>query len=191
MDEWIHAHPNEHLTVDPTPVAPAQVETTSDKTAEQTNSGSKKVVTEDWVMPMEGDIVALADIPDQVFSSGAMGAGFAINPTIDNSGKSQVIAPTSGTVAVVFPTKHAVCLKTDTGDEIIIHVGIDTVALNGEGFETLVKVGDTVTAGTPLLNVDWNTIQAKAPSIITPIIFNSMDKGEQITIENGKPVVSG
>ncbi len=198
MDEWMHAHPNEHLTVEPvaieTPKADETVEkseTDTEKTAEKAESTTKKVIAEDWVMPMEGDIVALADIPDPVFSSGSMGAGFAINPKVDATGKGQVVAPTSGTISVVFPTKHAICLTTDAGDEMILHIGIDTVNLKGEGFESLVKVGDKVSAGTPLLNVEWNNIQAKAPSIITPIIFNSLNEGQQVAIENGKPVVSG
>ncbi len=194
MDEWMHAHPNEHLTVTPVSVATPKSDDTTKaqavETVEKAENTTKKIIAKDWVMPMEGDIVELADIPDPVFSSGSMGAGFAIKPKVDVTGKGQIVAPTLGTVSVVFPTKHAICLTTDAGDEMIIHVGIDTVNLRGDGFESLVKVGDKVSAGTPLLNVEWNVIQAKAPSIITPIIFNSLNKGEKIVIENGKPVVS-
>ncbi len=218
MDEWMHAHPNEHLTVAPVAVMPAQAAETADNTdatadvtaeadsaleqpksvteqpVEQAESDSEsnvnaKVVAEDWLMPMDGDIVDLADIPDPAFSSGAMGAGFAINPTVTAGTKGQVVAPTAGVISAIFPTKHAICIDTDDGEELIIHVGIDTVNLQGEGFETLINVDDKVTAGTPLLNVDWAFISDKAPSIITPIIFSSMDDGQQISIADGKPVV--
>lgn len=76
-------------------------------------------------------------------------------------------------------------------EELLIHVGIDTVSLEGQGFEQLVTVGEQVQPGTPLLNVDWATVQAKAPSIITPILFTTMDDGDcAIVVQNGKPVLA-
>lgn len=138
----------------------------------------------DWVMPVEGEIIALAAIPDPAFSSGAIGAGFGIKPS-----GGQIVAPTAAEVTLVFPTNHAIGLITPDGQELLIHVGLDSVTLQGEGFDSLVKAGDKVSPGTPLLNVDWALLAEKTPSTITPIIFSSMTDGQQIEIQSGKPVL--
>ena len=100
-----------------------------------------------------------------MFAQGTMGPGVAIAPTGDT-----IVAPADATVASVFPTGHAIGLALADGTELLIHVGIDTVDMKGDGFETLVKAGDTVTAGTPLLRFDAAKIRAAGHSAVTPII---------------------
>ncbi len=115
--------------------------------------------------PIAGRVLALADVPDPMFSQGVMGPGLAIDPTGDT-----VVSPADAKVASVFPTNHAIGLELADGTELLIHVGIDTVNLKGDGFELLVTAGDTVTAGTPLLRFDASKIRAAGLSPITPVI---------------------
>lgn len=115
--------------------------------------------------PVAGTVVALADVPDAMFAQGTMGPGLAIDPAGDT-----VVAPAAGTVASVFPTGHAIGLALDAGTELLIHIGIDTVGMEGDGFETLVKTGDHVEAGTPLIRFDPAKIRAAGLSPITPVI---------------------
>lgn len=115
--------------------------------------------------PVEGTVVALADVPDAMFAQGTMGPGLAIDPAGDT-----VVAPAAGTVASVFPTGHAIGLAPAAGTELLIHIGIDTVGMKGDGFETLVKTGDHVEAGTPLIRFDPAKIRAAGLSPITPVI---------------------
>lgn len=149
-------------------------------------SSSDTVLPSDWKMPVEGQVLPLSEIPDSVFSSGAMGAGFAIKPS-----GGQVVSPVAGRVESIFPTKHAIMLKTNEGLEILIHIGIDTVNLKGEGFTALVEAGATVSIGTPLMEVDWAGIEKKVPSTITPIIFTGLTDEQQIEVQSGKPVLVG
>lgn len=122
--------------------------------------------------PLNGEVVPLEQVPDPVFSQKMMGEGIAIMPT---DGK--VHAPIDGTVVLVADTKHAVGLKSNDGTEILIHIGLETVNLKGEGFTPLVNAGDKITVGQPLIEVDWAYIQEHATSMITPIIItNSEDK---------------
>ncbi|RHW44864.1 PTS beta-glucoside transporter subunit EIIBCA [Bombilactobacillus bombi] len=132
--------------------------------------------------PLTGTIVPLADIKDEVFSSGAMGQGVAIEPSVG-----EVIAPADATVQMVFPTGHAVGLTTDDGAEILIHIGMDTVQLDGKGFETLVKKGDHVTAGQLLVKFDIDTIKDAKLEVTTPIIItNTKNYHEVKTVATGK-----
>ncbi len=132
---------------------------------------------ETFVSPIKGEVKPLSEVPDQVFSQKMMGDGFAILPT-----DGTVVSPVSGTIVTFFPTKHAIGIQSDAGREILIHVGIDTVNLEGEGFEALVEQGDHVEMGQPLLNVDLAYIEEHATAIITPIIFTNLFEGETITI---------
>jgi len=115
--------------------------------------------------PVEGRVLALSEVPDAMFAEGTMGPGVAIDPTGDT-----VVAPAAGTVASVFPTGHAIGLALDDGTELLIHIGIDTVGLKGDGFETLVKAGDRVSAGTALVRFDAGKIRAAGLSTVTPVI---------------------
>ncbi|MGW9113170.1 N-acetylglucosamine-specific PTS transporter subunit IIBC [Microbacterium sp. NPDC055683] len=115
--------------------------------------------------PVAGAVVPLASVPDATFADGIMGPGIAIEPT-----DGTVVAPADATVGHVFDTGHAVALVLDGGVELLIHVGIDTVAMKGEGFRTLVEAGARVTEGTPLLEVDLEAIRRAGHPTVTPVI---------------------
>lgn len=122
------------------------------------------------VSPLTGNVRSLENVPDPVFAQKMMGDGFAIEPT-----DGVVVSPIHGEVVQVFPTKHAVGLRSDQGLEILIHVGIDTVHMNGEGFEAYVKAGDRVKAGDLLLSFDLTLVQQKAKSSLTPMVITNGD----------------
>lgn len=123
------------------------------------------------IAPINGKIVPLEEVPDAVFSGKMMGDGLAIMP---KDGK--VYAPIDGEVVLVADTKHAVGLKAKDGTELLIHIGLETVMLKGEGFTTLVKAGDEVKVGEPLVEVDWAYIGEHASSTITPIIVTNSEE---------------
>lgn len=132
--------------------------------------------------PMIGKVVKLADVPDEVFASGAMGAGIAIDPT-----DGIVVAPANAEVTLLFPTKHAIGLKTEDGLELLIHVGMDTVSLAGKGFKSFVEAGDTVQAGQKLLEFDVNTIKEAGLPVIAPIVItNSADFEDVLTTQESR-----
>lgn len=123
---------------------------------------------ETLVTPIVGDVVALADVNDPVFSSGAMGQGVAVKPS-----QGVVYAPADAEVSIAFPTGHAFGLKTTDGAEVLIHVGIDTVTMNGEGFEAKVAQGDKVKAGDVLGTFDSNKIAAAGLDDTTMVIVTN------------------
>lgn len=125
--------------------------------------------------PLAGVVVPLSEVPDPTFAQGIMGPGVAIRPSGDT-----VVAPADGTVGATFDSSHAIALELDDGTELLIHVGIDTVQMKGDGFETLVEKGARVTAGTPLLRFDTAKIAAAGYSAITPVIVLN---DENATIE--------
>ncbi|WP_409252674.1 glucose-specific PTS transporter subunit IIBC [Bacillus sp. SCS-153A] len=139
---------------------------------------NEEFANEKFVSPITGEIKDLSEVPDQVFSQKMMGDGFAILPS-----EGIIVSPVEGKVVNVFPTKHAIGLESKGGKEVLIHVGIDTVKLQGEGFESLINEGDQVEAGQPLLKVDLDYIKNNAPSTITPIIFTNLKEGQTVTIE--------
>lgn len=121
--------------------------------------------------PLSGRLLPLSQVPDQAFSQKILGDGFAIDPT---DGK--VLSPVDATVVQIFRTGHAIGLETDSGVEILIHIGIDTVKLNGKGFTALVQNGQKVKAGQELISFDLELIKSIAPSMITPIVFTNMER---------------
>ncbi|MGG4170134.1 glucose-specific PTS transporter subunit IIBC [Rossellomorea vietnamensis] len=169
--------------------APRRVETNANEEVEQqieeVNPEALQTErnNEKFVAPITGEIKDITEVPDQVFSGKMMGDGFAIVPT-----EGTIVSPITGKVVNVFPTKHAIGLESKAGREVLIHVGIDTVKLEGKGFEALVKEGDQVEAGQPLLEVDLDYIKANAPSIMTPIVFTNLKEGQQVTIEKSGKV---
>ncbi len=131
--------------------------------------------------PMKGKVEPLSNAPDEAFAGGVMGEGVVITPE-----DSFVYAPENGEVTMVFDTKHAIGLKTDSGVELLIHVGIDTVKLNGEGFETFVKVGQKVKKGEKLLGLDLPYLKKNATSLISPIICTSLGDEQKVRmLKNG------
>ena len=119
------------------------------------------------VSPADGDVVALSEVPDEVFSEKMAGDGIAITPRSNT-----FVAPVSGTVTKIFSTNHAYSITTKTGLEVLVHIGLDTVALNGEGFKRLAKEGDTVSVGKPIVSADLEFILSQGKDIITPIVIN-------------------
>jgi len=131
-----------------------------------------------FVTPLKGEIKPITEVPDQVFAGKMMGDGFAIVPE-----EGLVVSPVDGKIVNLFPTKHAIGILSDSGREILIHVGIDTVNLKGQGFETLVSENDRIEKGQPLLKVDLDYVKANATSTITPIVFTNLAEGEKVVIE--------
>lgn len=138
------------------------------------------------VSPITGDVVPLAQVPDEAFASKAVGEGVAIRPT-----DKIVVSPASGTIVKIFNTDHAFCLETETGAEIVVHIGIDTVKLNGQGFTRLVEEGTTVVAGQPVLELDLAYLNANAHSMISPVVVSNIDDYAGISLLASGSVVAG
>ena len=119
------------------------------------------------VSPADGDIVKLEDVPDEVFSAKLVGEGIAIMPRSNT-----FVAPISGVVSKIFSTNHAFSIRTSNNLEVMVHIGLDTVELNGEGFKALAKEGDKVSVGKPIISADLAFIESKGKDIITPIVVN-------------------
>ena len=136
--------------------------------------------------PLTGKRIPLIDVPDPTFSEKMMGDGLAIDPT-----EGKVVAPIDGEVTLTFPTKHAIGLKSKSGIEILIHIGLETVNLDGEGFEVHVNEGDQVSIGDPLVTFDFELIKRKAASVITPIIITNGDIIENLEKTGEENVIAG
>ena len=156
---------------------PRVVENTSKKGIEY-QVGESNPEDEVFVAPLKGEVKPITDVPDQIFAGRMMGDGFAIIPA-----EGLVVSPVDGEIVNLFPTKHAICILSDSGREILIHVGIDTVNLKCEGFETLVTENDRVEKGQPLLKVDLDYVKEHATSTITPIVFTNLSEGEKVVLE--------
>lgn len=139
-----------------------------------------------FVAPIDGKILPITEVPDEVFSQKMMGDGFAIEPA-----NGEVVSPVNGVITTVFPTKHAIGITADNGSEILIHFGIDTVNLKGEGLEALVEQGAKVKAGQPILKVNLNEVKGKVPSVITPIVFTNLTEGQTVSVKSGNQVKRG
>lgn len=126
--------------------------------------------------PIQGELVPLSDVNDDVFSSGLLGKGIAIVPA-----KGEVFAPFSGEIITLLESKHAIGLKSDNGVELLIHVGIDTVTLKGQHFESYVSQGDRVAAGDKMLEFDMEAIKAKGFEVVTPVIVTNDKQFSEVT----------
>nr|WP_269474202.1 N-acetylglucosamine-specific PTS transporter subunit IIBC [Serratia ureilytica] len=145
-----------------------------------------KAAFETLVAPVTGEVVALEQVPDEAFASKAVGDGLAIRPT-----DKIVVAPADGTVVKIFNTNHAFCLETDKGAEIVVHMGIDTVALEGQGFKRLVEEGAEVKAGQPILELDLDYLNANARSMISPVVVSNADEYAGLAALASGSVVAG
>ena len=134
--------------------------------------------------PMAGELVALSDVNDEAFSAGALGPGIAISP----AAHAVVVAPCDGKVTVAFPTGHAYGLKSASGVQILIHIGMDTVKLDGKGFTPRVSKGDIVKRGDVLAEVDWDVIREAGYDTITPMVVTNKKKFGEITPAAPGPV---
>ncbi|MGN1032360.1 MAG: PTS glucose transporter subunit IIA, partial [Intestinibacter sp.] len=120
--------------------------------------------------PIKGKAIALEEVNDGVFSAGMLGKGIGIEPS-----EGRAVSPVNGTVSVVFDTKHAIGITSDEGIEVLIHIGLDTVQLNGEPFNVHVKVGDKVKVGDLLVEFDMDKIKEAGYRTVTPIIVSNTD----------------
>ncbi|MGX4686720.1 beta-glucoside-specific PTS transporter subunit IIABC [Vagococcus sp. JNUCC 83] len=152
----------------------------NDKTTQQT--GTK----EELVSPVTGTIVPLSEVKDEVFSSGALGKGIAINPTVG-----ELYAPATGEITTVFPTGHAIGMTTTDGVEILIHIGMDTVELEGKGFDIKSKQGDKVNQGDLLGYFDIDYIKEAGKPVVTPVVVTNSDQFLDILTLDQQDVVSG
>lgn len=165
----------------PTPV------TVDSVPAEGTAENQVNILAEEVIVaPADGELMDISEVPDPVFSQKMTGDGFAVLPT-----NGTISSPVNGKVFNVFPSKHAIGIMSEAGKEILVHVGVNTVKLKGQGFTVLVAEGDDVMAGQPILEVDLEYVKANAPSIITPIIFSNLPEGATVTLHKTGNVKTG
>lgn len=147
---------------------------------------SEKQVIATLLAPVSGEVVALDDVPDEAFASKAVGDGLAIKPS-----DKWVVAPIAGTLVKIFNTNHAFCLETDNGVEIVVHMGLDTVALEGKGFTRLVEEGASVVAGQRVLEMDLEFLNANARSMVSPVVVSNSDDFAGLTLLAQGQVIAG
>ena len=145
------------------------------------NKEEKTSTSQNYIQPLEGKLLNISEVPDPVFSQKMMGDGIAIDPS-----NGVLVAPADGQIMNIFPTKHALSMTDNNGKEILIHIGLDTVSLKGEGFTAFVKDGDKVKQGQKLMEIDFNSIKPKVPSIITPMVFTNLEENEKVIIEGNE-----
>lgn len=145
--------------------------------------------TEKIYAPISGKSITITEVPDPVFSEKMVGEGMAVNPDIRTH---TIVAPVDGEVIQLAATKHAFGIRTKMGQEILVHIGLDTVELKGSGFEQLAKIGDSVTAGQPIMKVDFDFISKKGKGTIVPVVITNSaeDKFDFCWTEPGN-VVAG
>ena len=153
------------------------------KTAEETRFSGEKMVVK---APMDGIVLPLEQLPDETFATAILGPGCGIEPTGDT-----VYAPFDGTITQVASTLHAIGITSDDGIELLIHLGMDTIALRGSSFTPLVREGQAVKAGTPLLNVDLDAIRAANHPTTTAVIVTNADDLPKLHIIAGGIVSTG
>lgn len=144
----------------------------------------KKTLT--LLSPVSGRVMDLSDVPDEVFAKKLAGDGTAVDSTGDI-----IVAPADGILSLVFRTNHAFGIITEKGVEILVHIGLDTIELKGEGFECLTHQGSHVKAGTPIIRIDRNFIQDKGYSLITPVLITNVDNVNIIDYKKGINVEAG
>lgn len=164
---------------------------TEDKTEEKEETKEIEIADNiDFVSPVKGEVLPLSDAKDEVFASGALGQGAVIVPS-----EGRVVAPFDAKVGALFPTKHAICLVGDNGLELMIHIGIDTVKLDGKCFEAFVKQDDHVKAGDVLVEFDIEGIKEAGYSEQTMLIMTNSDKFGEVSVDSGiktdgsKPII--
>ncbi|MDN6607934.1 MAG: beta-glucoside-specific PTS transporter subunit IIABC, partial [Tetragenococcus halophilus] len=172
-----------------TPQLDSSVDSSKKKNKNQTlnNNELEKSRKQDIIAsPLNGEVKNLSKVNDEVFSSGSMGKGIVIVPK-----KGIVYAPTNATISMVFKTGHAIGLTTELGTEILIHIGLDTVELKGEGFEKLVQEGDKVLAGQPLIIFEIDELKQKGYELDVPIVVSNISENADIFITDEKQLGHG
>lgn len=143
-------------------------------------------VTSDLAAPVSGKVIPLEQVKDETFASGMLGQGVAIEPT-DNI----IYSPIEGTVETIFETRHAIGLKSADGLELLIHIGMDTVNLKGDGFKQLIEVGQKVQIGTPLMEVDFAKIKAAGYEIVTPMVITNAPENLSLNVVSNEEAHHG
>jgi glucose PTS system EIICBA or EIICB component len=166
----------------PTPVAA----TPQPEEEQQAGEAGEAIIKEDIVSPVNGELVDITEVPDAVFSQKMTGDGFAF---LSDDGK--IASPVYGKVFNVFPSKHAIGIMSDGGKEVLVHIGVNTVKLKGQGFTVLVEEGDLVAAGQPIMEVDLEYVKAHAPSVMSPVIFSNLPEGSSVTLKKPGKVSIG
>ncbi|MCW9709612.1 PTS glucose transporter subunit IIA [Avibacterium sp. 21-586] len=148
-------------------------------------SKSNKTVEVEIYAPLSGDIVNIEDVPDVVFSEKIVGDGIAIRPA-----GNKLVAPVDGIVGKIFETNHAFSIESTDGVELFVHFGIDTVELKSEGFRRIAQEGQTVKRGDTIIELDLELLEAKAKSVLTPVVISNMDEISHIDKKTGQ-VIAG
>lgn len=144
----------------------------------------KKLVSDDngsnnllnIVSPLEGEIIAIEDVPDVIFAEKIVGDGIAIVPT-----GNKIVAPVTGEIVKIYETNHAFAIRSKEGLEVLVHFGLDTVELRGEGFTRIAEEGQNINAGETIIEFDLALLTEKAKSVITPCIVSNMDEIKSMT----------
>lgn len=182
LEDYLETAPDELVTADTAEAAAGKVES-----AEALPEVPKKLVKTVLIgSPLTGISADLSTAPDEAFAGGMMGEGAAVTPT-----EGVVCAPEDGEVTFVFESKHAIGFHTDSGIDMLLHIGIDTVKLKGEGFEVLVQNGQTVKKGEPMLKMNLEFLKSNAPSIVSPILCTDLDENARVRLVNSGDIKAG
>lgn len=146
----------------------------------------KKAKTENLVAPVNGKLISITEVSDDVFSQKMMGDGYAVEPT-----NNKIFAPVSGVISTIFPTKHAVGITTKEGLEVLVHMGLDTVELNGVPFTISVSQNNNISAGDPLAIMDLSYVKKSKKDTTIVIVFTNMDKITALPNFENRSVVHG
>ena len=179
LEDYLEKAPDTYAETEAAKAEETEVQT-------QEAQGQKVIETITVCSPITGLAADLSTVPDEAFAGKMMGDGAAVTPE-----DPYVRAPEDGEVAFVFDTKHAIGFVMDSGVSILIHVGIDTVKLNGEGFEALVENGQTVKKGDPMLKLDLEYLKAHAPSLASPVLCTELEDNQRIRLLKEGPVKAG
>ena len=179
LEDYLEKAPDTYAETEAAKAEETEVQT-------QEAQGQKVIETITVCSPITGLAAELSTVPDEAFAGKMMGDGAAVTPE-----DPYVRAPEDGEVAFVFDTKHAIGFVMDSGVSILIHVGIDTVKLNGEGFEALVESGQTVKKGDPMLKLDLEYLKAHAPSLASPVLCTELEDNQRIRLLKEGPVKAG
>ena len=144
---------------------------------------SNDYLESDIYSPLNGSIVPLSKVNDPIFAEEMMGKGLAIQPESD-----EVRAPIAGTISMITVSKHAIGITSSDGIELLIHVGLDTVKLNGKGFELLISENEKVDVGQPILKFDANYIKEQGYDIITPVLITNSSEFEEIIVTDSQNI---
>ena len=155
-----------------------------DKLKSLVSDDKKDTGTIEIIAPLSGEIVNIEDVPDVVFAEKIVGDGIAIKPT-----GNKMVAPVDGTICKIFETNHAFSIESDSGVELFVHFGIDTVELKGEGFKRIAEEGQRVKVGDTVIEFDLPLLEEKAKSTLTPVVISNMDEIKELIKLSGSVTV--